>query len=180
MKIYTKTGDKGQTKLYDGHPVTKDDIRVESYGTIDELNSNIGFAKNFITEEHIFDMLEKIQRLLFNVAGELATYDSDKFPEPITIEDIQFLENLIDKYIKKMGNPEFRFILPGSNKESAALHITRTVCRRAERRIITLSGEIAVRPELIKFVNRLSDTLYTFARFIEDKQELIYFKNTDT
>lgn len=177
MKIYTKTGDKGQTSLYDQHRINKDDIRVESYGTIDELNSNLGFAKNFVSDEEIFTLIERIQRELFNVAGELATLDGSKFPERIMETQVKYLEEQIDALLDRMGrNQEFRFILPGSNKESAALHICRTICRRAERRIITLSKTCEINPYLIQYVNRLADMIYTMARFLEDQLTYIYFK----
>lgn len=176
MKIYTKSGDKGQTSLYDGTRVDKDSIRVESYGTIDELNSHLGFARNFISEENINAEIVKIQRRLFDVAGELATKDLDKFPKLISPEDIEYLENLIDSYLEKINKEQqFKFILPGSNKSSGALHIARTVCRRAERRIITLSRDEPIRPELIKYVNRLSDVIYTFARFLEEELNYVDF-----
>lgn len=178
MKIYTKTGDSGQTSLYDMHRVYKDDIRVESYGTIDELNSSLGLAKNFINDEPIFEHIEWIQRMLFDVAGELATRDGSKFPERVNAADIQKLESWIDEYIDKMGRDSaFQFILPGSNKASASLHVARTVCRRAERRMISLSKEADVSVEVMKFVNRLSDCIYTFARFLEDDITLIEFKS---
>jgi cob(I)alamin adenosyltransferase len=176
MKIYTKTGDKGQTSLYDQHRINKDDIRVESYGTIDELNSSLGFAKNFVSDETIFDLIEKIQRELFNVAGELATLDGSQFPERIGESHIKYLENQIDALLDSMGrSQEFRFILPGSNKESAALHISRTICRRAERRIVTLSHNAEISPHLIQYVNRLADMIYTMARFLEDHLTYIVF-----
>jgi cob(I)alamin adenosyltransferase len=177
MKIYTKTGDKGQTSLYDQHRVYKDDIRVEAYGTIDELNSTLGFAKNFILDESIFEHVEWIQRMLFDVAGELATRDATSFPERVTLDDIQKLEEWIDVYIDKMGRDQvFQFILPGSNKASGSLHVARTICRRAERRMITLSKEADVSETVLKFVNRLSDCIYSFARYLEDEITLINFK----
>lgn len=176
MKIYTKTGDKGTTSLYDQHRVRKDDSRVESYGTIDELNSHLGFAKNFVNDSAIFALIEKIQRELFNVAGELATLDGSQFPERIGPNHVTFLEEQIDKLLDEMGrDQEFRFILPGSNKESAALHICRTICRRAERRIITLSQTSEISPNILQYVNRLADMIYTMARYMEDHLTLIYF-----
>lgn len=168
LKIYTKTGDKGQTSLYDGKRVDKNSIRVESYGTIDELNSNIGLARTFCVDDEIKGILLKIQRSLFNVAGELATEDGSQFPERVTEKDIQWLESLIDHYLDLMNRDEvFQFIIPGSNSFCASLHVSRTVCRRAERRILSLAEEAAIRADLIKYINRLSDTLYTIARFSE-------------
>lgn len=176
MKIYTKTGDHGQTSLYDNHRIDKNDIRVESYGTIDELNASLGFAKNFVSDTTIFDAIESIQRQLFNVAGELATLDASKFPERITDVHVTQLESLIDLLLEKMGkDQEFRFILPGSNKESGALHVSRTICRRAERRILTLAKEAEISPPLLKYVNRLADVIYAMARYLEAELTLIYF-----
>ncbi|NLM44635.1 MAG: cob(I)yrinic acid a,c-diamide adenosyltransferase [Clostridiales bacterium] len=174
MKIYTKTGDKGKTSLYDNTRVDKDDIRVDCYGTVDELNCFLGFAKNFIDNSQMVEEIKKIQRMLFNVAGELATKDGSKFPHKIVEEDVAELEKLIDYYISR-SNANPRFILPGSSKSSGALHIARTVCRRAERRIITLSKEEYVSPVLMKYVNRLSDVIYAMARYLEDEVELIEF-----
>lgn len=177
LKIYTKTGDKGQTSLYDGTRVDKNCIRVESYGTIDELNSSIGLARQFCTEEAVKEILLDIQRMLFNVAGELATQQSERFPERVNEENIQWLEGIIDTYLDKIGRDSvFKFIIPGSNTFSASLHVSRTICRRAERRILTLAETAPIDQVLIKFVNRLSDTLYTLARYSESEQNLVEFK----
>lgn len=176
IKIYTKTGDKGQTSLYDGKRVDKNSTRVESYGTVDELNSNIGFARTFCEDADIKDILFKIQRSLFNVAGELATEDAESFPERVGEKDIQWLEQIIDHYLDLMNRDEvFQFIIPGSNPFCAALHVSRTVCRRAERRILTLTDEAPIRAELIKYINRLSDTLYTLARYSETELHRVAF-----
>lgn len=177
MKIYTRSGDKGKTSLYDNTRVAKDSLRVESYGTIDELNSALGFAKNFVEEEEVYDILRAIQRQLFNLAGELATTDWDSFPEKITEADIEFLEEKIDHYLNQMNKKEkSMFIIPGSSKASGALHQARTICRRAERRITSLAGEANISPELQKYINRLSDLLYTLARFSEAELDYVEFK----
>lgn len=177
MKIYTKSGDKGQTSLYDGKRVAKDSIRVESYGTIDELNSHLGFARNFIDDEAINNEIKIIQRKLFDVAGELATEDITNFPQKVSADDIQYLESLIDTYLAKINkDQQFKFILPGSNKPSGALHVARTVCRRGERRIITLSRESEIRPEVIKYINRLSDVIYTLGRYLEEELNYVDFE----
>ena len=168
MKIYTKGGDKGKTSLYDNTRVFKDSIRVECYGTIDELNCSLGFAKNFVEDREIVDFINQIQKELFNVAGELATMDGSKYENSVKEEDVLRLEKLIDYYISK-SDATPSFIIPGSSKQSAALHISRTVCRRAERRIITLHKEEKINPLLIKYINRLSDAIYVMARFLEDK-----------
>lgn len=171
MKIYTKTGDKGETSLYDNRRVEKDSLRVESYGTIDELNSSLGFARNFIEDRDIIDILFKIQRELFDVAGELATLDRERFPEKITEEHVNSLEKIIDTYLSKTPQVD-KFIIPGSNRASASLHVARTICRRAERRIITLSKHEEVSPILIKYINRLSDCIYSLGRYLET--DLLY------
>ncbi len=172
MKIYTKTGDKGQTSLYDGARVDKDSIRVESYGTIDELNSYIGVALHYVNEEDK-KILSAIQKKLFDVGGELATREDNKFKNNTTEEDVLHLENLIDNYREKTSDVN-AFILPGTSKASSHLHVARTICRRAERRIISLSKVEKVSPILIKYVNRLSDLIYAIARYNES--ELIFIE----
>ncbi len=167
MKIYTKTGDKGQTSLYDGTRIDKDSIRVESYGTIDELNSYIGLCINYIKEEDK-KVLFNIQKKLFHIGAELATKDESKLTKIIAKEDIKNLENIIDEYTNKTENVN-AFIIPGTGLAAAHLHIARTICRRAERRILTLSKVEPVNSLLIKYVNRLSDTIYAIARYNEEK-----------
>ena len=169
MKIYTKKGDKGETSLFDNKRVPKDDIRVEAYGTIDELGSFIGLAKNYVEDEEIYNSLQVIQNKLFTVASYLATEDKEKIKFHIEIEDIDYLEKLVDIYMGKLDNPK-GFIVPGTNKKSSYMHVARTVCRRGERRIITLSREVELDPLVIKYVNRLSDTLYAIGRYLEDTQ----------
>ncbi|KXG75908.1 cob(I)yrinic acid a,c-diamide adenosyltransferase [Thermotalea metallivorans] len=175
MKIYTKTGDKGQTSLYDNSRIEKDSLRVESYGTIDELNSNLGFARNFVEDDGIVKILYDLQRDLFNVAGELATRDRKKFPERIHEGHVTNLEKIIDDYLEKIDKVG-KFIIPGSNKASASLHVARTVCRRAERKILALRREEEVSEILIKYVNRLSDVLYTLARYLETELKYVEFQ----
>ncbi len=175
MKIYTKTGDKGQTSLYDGTRVDKDSLRVDCYGTVDELNSFLGVARNFIEDDEIIKKIYDIQRELFNVAGELATTDGGQFPQRVTEGKIADLESFIDTLLGRMPKID-QFIIPGSNKASAALHVARTVCRRAERKIITLSRQETISPLLMKYINRLSDTIYAMARYLETELVLVNFK----
>ena len=175
MKIYTKTGDKGQTSLYDGTRIDKDSLRVESYGTVDELNSYIGFAAKFVEDEGIKEDLKKIQMRLFFVAGELATIEEGKYKYKIKDEDIKALEEIIDGCLPKISGAD-AFIVPGSSEAAAALHVARTICRRAERRIITLKRHEEVSDTLLKFVNRLSDVLYTFARYLETELTIMDFE----
>lgn len=167
MKIYTKTGDKGQTSLYDGTRIDKNNIRVESYGTIDELNSYIGLCMHYINEDDK-KVLFNIQRDLFYIGAELATKNTEKLNKVVTDNDIKNLENIIDKYMGEAKGLD-SFIIPGTSLASANLHIARTICRRAERNIISLSKIEKVNPMLIKYINRLSDVLYAIARYSEDK-----------
>jgi len=175
MKIYTKTGDKGQTSLYDGTRVDKDSIRVESYGTIDELNSSIGFASKFVEDENIRNTLQKIQMRLFFAAGELATVEAGKYKYKVKDDDVEALERIIDEYLPKISGAD-AFIVPGSSKAAAALHVSRTICRRAERRILSLKRNEEVSDVLVKFINRLSDVLYTYARYLESELTIMNFE----
>ncbi len=167
MKIYTKTGDKGQTSLYDGTRIDKDSIRVDSYGTIDELNSYIGLCMHYINEDEK-KVLFNIQRDLFYIGAELATKNTEKLNKVVNDDDIKNLENIIDKYMGEAKGLD-SFIIPGTSLASAHLHIARTICRRAERIIISLSKVEQINTMLIKYINRLSDALYAIARYSEDK-----------
>ena len=173
MKIYTKTGDKGETALYGGTRVSKACARVESYGTIDELNSFIGFAKTEIADEKVLNQLKKIQFDLFTVGSESAT-PTDKLTLAngksrlslvISETEIEELENWMDDFEEELQPLQY-FILPGGGKAATSLHICRTVCRRAERSLVFLNETEAVRPELIKYLNRLSDYLFVLARYM--------------
>lgn len=174
MTIYTKTGDKGKTSLFDDKRVFKDDIRVEAYGTVDELGAFLGVAKNYVEEEELYDYIYNIQNKLFTVASTLATEDPEKVKHHIVQEDIDDLEKIIDIYMGRIGDPT-GFIVNGSGKKSGHLHVARTVCRRAERRIITLSGHADIDPLVIKYVNRLSDVLYAMARYSEEEEKSVKY-----
>lgn len=174
MNIYTKGGDKGKTSLFDNVRVSKDDIRVESYGTIDELGASLGLAKNYVDDEDLFDKIYKIQNKLFTVATNLATEDSNKVMHKIVEEDIKDLEDIVDYYMRKLGNPT-GFIVNGSGKKSAYLHVARTVCRRAERNIVTLTRHANVDPLVVKYVNRLSDAIYAMARYSEENESNVKY-----
>ncbi len=173
MKIYTKTGDKGETSLYGGTRVSKASARVESYGNIDELNAFIGFAKSEITDESVLNQLKKIQFDLFTLGSESATpidklllaNGKSRLPLIISESEITELENWMDEMETQLEPLQF-FILPGGGKAATALHICRTVCRRAERSLIFLNETEEVRPELIKYLNRLSDYLFVLARYV--------------
>lgn len=177
MKIYTRSGDEGNTSLFDNTRVPKDSARVESYGTLDELNSQLGLARSFIENKEISDIIKELQRKLFNVAGELATPNSEDFPERIKQKDIDKLEEIVDNLLDKMNEEQLsKFIIPGSNKCSAVLHVARTICRRAERRIISLKREEEIREDILKYINRLSDVIYSLARFVETELDYVDFE----
>jgi cob(I)alamin adenosyltransferase len=167
VKIYTKTGDDGTTGLFGGERVPKDHLRIEAYGTVDELNSMIGLVRTALASDSRLDRpLLDIQQMLFVLGADLATPNNQKvtFKIPrITSEDGVTLENLIDSFEQDL--PELkRFILPGGSEASARLHLARTVARRAERILVSLSREEAIGPDDIIFVNRLSDLLFVLAR----------------
>lgn len=164
--IYTKGGDKGTTSLYDGVRVGKDDIRVDTYGTVDELGAYLGYAINYIEDEDMIEEIRSIQNELFVVNHNLATSNPEKIQRRITEEEITILERLIDKYMERAGKFD-GFIINGTSKAASILHIARTVCRRAERRVVGLAREVEIDPRVVKFINRLSDTLYSMARYSE-------------
>lgn len=167
MKIYTKTGDSGQTSLYGGVRVDKDDVRVEAYGSVDETNSAIGLARSSTRDPALAGWLEDIQADLFTLGAELACPSEklDKLAMPrIEAEHIERLEALIDSLDAKLA-PLKNFILPGGTIIAAYLHHARTVARRAERRVQQLSKSTAVRPALLVYLNRLSDLLFVLARY---------------
>ena len=176
MKIYTKTGDKGKTSLFDGNRVDKDDLRVECYGTLDELNSYIGLC-SVHAKDCDKKILRDIQLKMFSVSAELATREECKYKNIVVEEDIDILENLIDEYINKIDEVD-AFIVPGSSVLSANLHIARTICRRAERRIYSLSKIEKINALLLKYINRLSDLLYAIARFNETELIYVQYKNS--
>ena len=169
LKIYTKTGDLGRTSLIGGTKVPKSHIRIETYGTVDELNSYIGLLNDYITDMHSNAMLKEIQDRLFTIGSSLAC-DPDKEPlmkiPDLKEEDISVLEKEIDVMNEVL--PEMKhFILPGGNVAVSTAHITRCVCRRAERLCVNMQEhEIFVDPLVIKYLNRLSDYLFVLARYI--------------
>ncbi len=163
MKIYTKTGDDGTTGLFGGGRVRKDDARVESYGTVDELNAVIGMACALGLGKTTHEFLVKVQEDLFTLGAELACVagKEDKLPmQRLTGADAERLERAIDA--AEEGLPALtNFILPGGSEQAAALHLARTVCRRAERGVIALGS---ARSEVVVYLNRLSDLLFVLAR----------------
>lgn len=170
MKIYTKTGDQGETSLFSGGRVPKHHLRVESYGTIDELNSVLGVVRASQPSSQTDEWIETVQNQLFHLGADLATPLDAKADWVVRIkaEQITWLEETIDNMTEDLV-PLTNFILPGGTIASAQLHIARTVCRRAERLVSALQQEEAISEHVIAYINRLSDWLYTLARF-ENKQ----------
>jgi len=172
MKIYTKTGDKGQTSLFGGKRVSKSNKRVEAYGTLDELNSFIGLLRDSIENDMHKKTLLKIQHELFVIGSHLATPPEKETTnsgkkrlkiEVIDTKHIEFLENSIDLYNEEL--PEMtHFILPGGNIVVSYCHIARNVCRRAERRCVKLAAKSVVDIHILIYLNRLSDFLFVLAR----------------
>jgi cob(I)alamin adenosyltransferase len=164
MKIYTKTGDEGETSLIGGYRVSKSDLRIESYGTVDELNSWLGLLVNYLPNERIEEM-QNLQSLLFSAGAMLASKSKEqKRPfSPIVEEDVLALEARIDDYENFLPSMT-HFILPGGSKAAAQAHIARCVCRRAERIVVQLSRVDYVDKQLLVFLNRLSDYLFCLAR----------------
>lgn len=176
MKIYTRTGDKGQTSLYGGKRISKSDPRVEAYGTVDELNSAIGIAIAQYQKSN-----SKYQKYILKIKKELVNIQHDLFSIGATLADLRIMNNesriknlesrvkqmeyLIDELMKEL--PELHnFILPGGGKAGSLLHFVRSVCRRTERRIVALSKKEKVDESILTYFNRLSDLLFTMARFI--------------
>lgn len=168
IRIYTKTGDNGTTGLIGGTRVKKYNIRLESYGTVDELNSYIGLIVSMGIDPHATEVLKNVQSVLLTIGAQLATADSAaSFKEqiPCKQDDIDLLEHEMDEMFKvlpKLNN----FILPGGSTAAAHAQVARTVCRRAERRIVELSEQTNINKNLIKFINRLSDYLFVLGRKI--------------
>lgn len=166
MRIYTKTGDAGETSLFDNTRVSKADPRVDAYGEVDELNANLGTVCASGVDADLAAEIEKIQKELFAIGARLADPRSriaDRVAKAgVSASDVERLERLIDKLETELP-PLRRFILPGGSHSGALLHQARTVCRRVERRVIAL-GPGAVEPIVIVYLNRLSDLLFVMAR----------------
>ena len=168
MRIYTRTGDDGGTALFGGGRVPKDNDRVEAYGDVDELNASLGMARAVETMPRIDEVLVPVQRDLFAIGALLATPDHDKMQQQLAKarvdEDrIAQLERAIDEAEAEL-EPLKAFIVPGGTPKSAALHVARTVCRRAERRVVHLAREVPLPPLVVVYLNRLSDLLFVLAR----------------
>ena len=168
MKIYTKGGDKGETGLFGGERVPKNSPRIEAYGTIDELNSYIGLAITETKSKEVQELLNNIQNRLFTVGSDLATplnEKTEKYDIPrVSKEFFEAAEKQIDKFENEL-EPLKNFILPGGGRAAAELNICRTICRRAERRVVALNNSEKVGENIIIFLNRLSDLFFVLARY---------------
>ena len=166
MKVYTRGGDQGETSLFGGTRVSKDDVRVESYGAVDELNSILGVARAALRDAADLDeKLSLLQSALFDVGGELSAPDPDQNVPRVSDAEVTELEQWIDKLDEEL-EPLRNFILPGGTPAAAALHHARTVCRRAERRVISLAVHEPVSDVVVRYLNRLSDLLFVLARVV--------------
>ena len=165
--IATKHGDGGQTGLVGGVRISKADLRVEAYGSVDELDTVLGFARSICTHKEIHDYTEGIQRTLFSLGGALASPPENKNAPIISSEDVDGLTSLVHR-IEAIEGILSDWSLPGANTESAAYEVARTVCRRVERNVVRLAESGAeVKPEILAYLNRLSDVIWLFGRWIE-------------
>lgn len=168
-RIYTKTGDKGQTGLFGGGRVRKDDVRVEAYGAVDELNAALGVVTTDVSDSEIKGFLAKLQAELFTLGAELATPDPAKHRvQTLGEAEITWMENTIDKAEEELL-PLTKFILPGGHPAAAKLHLARTIGRRAERRVLTFGASHELRDQVIVYLNRLSDLLFVLARLVNHR-----------
>ena len=169
MKIYTKTGDGGETGLFGGGRIPKDSLRVAAYGEVDEVNAVLGLARALDPQELVDALLQRIQRDLFTIGAELAAPDPDTVQKAlsrraaIAESDITALEDAIDSHESRL-EPLKNFVLPGGAPKAATLHLARTVCRRAERAVVALSRHEQISPAILRYLNRLSDLLFVLAR----------------
>ncbi|HEX6903168.1 MAG TPA: cob(I)yrinic acid a,c-diamide adenosyltransferase [Thermoanaerobaculia bacterium] len=166
-RIYTRTGDDGTTGLGGGQRVAKDSPRIEAYGTVDELSSEIGVALALGLHPRLAEVLTRVQNELFNVGSDLCILEEDKVKMPVPVVEarhVEALERLMDELSTELGSLD-NFILPGGSPEAAQLHVARTVCRRAERLCITLAREEPVGAFVVRYLNRLSDALFVMARY---------------
>jgi cob(I)alamin adenosyltransferase len=181
LKIYTKTGDKGETGLFGGARLPKSDLRIEAYGTIDELNAFLGLARDHTESEGPRRELRAVQDRLFTIGALLAVEPDKPAPLPgLREDDVRMLEQAIDAMNEQL--PELKhFILPGGHPAVSYCHVARCVCRRAERRVVALAGEATVDGLLIQYLNRLSDYLFVLARFLgwEMGVEEVYWRGRD-
>ncbi|HEQ3564332.1 cob(I)yrinic acid a,c-diamide adenosyltransferase [Enterococcus faecalis] len=182
MKIYTKTGDKGMTKLVGSSTVAKDSDRVESYGTIDELNSWVGYIISQLPQENqeIKEELEALQHLLFDAGTDLSTPIEAQRPFKLQKESVHWLEQRIDFYTAQSPDID-RFILPGGTPAASMVHVARTIARRAERIIVRLNWTAKINEEVLIFTNRLSDYFYALARYlnVQAQRPDVFYKRSE-
>ncbi|MBI2126553.1 MAG: cob(I)yrinic acid a,c-diamide adenosyltransferase [Thaumarchaeota archaeon] len=174
MKIYTRTGDKGETGLFGAGRVSKASLRVEAYGEVDETNSHIGLVRSFTKDRKLSSMLGGIQADLFVLGSDLATpldSPSRKKVPKITARDIKRLEKIIDQVEGEL-EPLRKFVLPAGSQTASLLHVARTVCRRAERRIVALKEKEEVNEQCLIYLNRLSDLLFVLARLANKRAKV--------
>jgi cob(I)alamin adenosyltransferase len=176
VKIYTRTGDTGETALFGGGRVSKDHPRTSAYGDVDELNSAIGVARATAPAELFDELLDGIQRDLFAIGGRLATPEPEKVAKAIAKavlppERVASFERAMDTAETELP-PLRAFVLPGGTPKAAALHLARTVCRRAERSVVRLAREESAPPEILVYLNRLSDLLFTLARLANHRADV--------
>jgi cob(I)alamin adenosyltransferase len=175
MKIYTKKGDRGETHLFDGTRVRKDDLRVDAYGTVDELSAFIGAAASWLKDDAVLQkMLGEIQRDLLTLGAQLAdpreaAQEGKEERTRLNAERITALEKAIDEFETELP-PLRQFILAGGSQAGALLHVSRTVCRRAERRVTGLAAQVQIQTSAIEYLNRLSDFLFVLARLVNHRQ----------
>ena len=171
-KIYTKTGDDGTTGLFGGARLPKHHVRIEAYGTVDELNAVIGWLNTLIPHQELHDFLLNIQSRLFTVGANLASDpDKEMITPDLTEEDIYAIEKYIDK-LQETLPPLKHFILPGGSPSISAAHLARTVCRRAERRCVALALESKVDNLILLYLNRLSDFFFVVARWLAHEGQI--------
>lgn len=178
LKIYTGRGDYGNTNLIGGRTVTKDDVRVDAYGTVDELNAIIGLAVTKAEENEFSKTLLQVQSTLFDVGTDLAN-DRNKVETKLTENHIKWLEEVIDSYTARTPETSY-FVLPGGSELASILHLARTVCRRAERLIVTMMREYEVNEYAFRYMNRLSDFLFAMGRLVNHEQGVDEIKYTGT
>jgi len=166
MKIYTKKGDEGATSLFSGGRVEKDHLRVAAYGTVDELNSHLGVARACQPSRQVDEWLERAQNQLFHLGADLATPLDAKADWVVRMDQasVEWLEAIIDQASAEL-EPLKHFVLPGGSSAAAHLHVARTICRRAERVVVSLKAEEAIGEFVLPYLNRLSDWLFTLARY---------------
>lgn len=163
MKIYTKTGDRGETGLWGGQRVSKDALRVHAYGTVDECNATLGLARTSAMDQELDQLVNTLQNQLFVVGADLATPGEAANIPRIGEDDVLFIEQAIDR-LEEQLEPLKQFILPGGSAAAAQLHLARTICRRAERWVVSLARDESINPQIGIYLNRLSDLLFVLAR----------------